>query len=57
VLLGTYPDVPIAPFTEIAQFLYLGMQVVNVVFHGKADGVVHADVAAEPEEYSARLIC
>ena len=50
VLLWTDPDVSIAPPAELAEFLHLGMRVLNIVLLGQASGIVHAHVAAEAKE-------
>lgn len=47
MLLGTYPDVAVAPLAEVTQLLDFWVCVLDVVFYGEAGGIVHADVAAE----------
>jgi len=49
VLLGADPDMAIAPFAKVTQFLDFGVRVLRVVFDGEAFRVVNADVAAEAE--------
>lgn len=49
MLLGADPDIAIAPFAKVTQFLDFGVRVLRVVFDGEAFGVVNADVAAEAE--------
>ena len=49
------PEVSIAPSTQVAELLDLGMRVLDVVFHGKARRVIYADVAAKTPENAANL--
>jgi hypothetical protein len=55
-LFGADPDVAVAPFAEVAEFLDFGVRVLDVVFDGEAGGVVDADVAAEAEEDSCGFV-
>lgn len=56
VLLRRDPDVAVAPFAQVAEFLDFGMVVLDVVFDGEAAGVVDTDVAAEAPENSAGFV-
>jgi hypothetical protein len=46
VLLWANPYVSVTPFAELAEFLYFGMRVLDVVFLGKSGWVIDPDVAA-----------
>lgn len=47
MLLGRDPNMAVAPAAEIAELLYLGVIVLDVVFYRKAGRIEDADVAAK----------
>jgi hypothetical protein len=49
------PEVPIAPTTQVAEFLDLGMRVLHIIFHRQAGRIIDADVAAKTPQNAANL--
>lgn len=47
MLLGRDPNMAVAPAAEIAELLYLGVIVLDVVFNREAGRIEDADVAAK----------
>jgi hypothetical protein len=50
MLLRANPNVAVAPLAQLAQFLYFGMRVLQIVLLGEAGRVIHSDIAAQAEE-------
>lgn len=48
---------PIAPTTEVSQFLYLDMIVLHVIFDRQAGRIEHADIASQPKQNSGGFQC
>lgn len=49
------PEVPIAPPTQVAEFLDLGVRVLDIILHGQAGRIINADIAAKTPEDAANL--
>jgi len=52
MLFRRHPDMSVTPFAQVSELLYLCMRMLYVVLDGQTCGVIHADVATEPEKYA-----
>lgn len=50
MLFGRYPEVPLAPNTQVPELLHFCMLCRYIVFDGQAGRVEYPDIAAEAEE-------
>jgi hypothetical protein len=57
VLLRRDPDVTVAPAAEISELLHFLVVVLDIIFDGKASGVIDADIATEAEENPGGFEC
>lgn len=56
MLLRANPNMAVAPLAQLAQFLYFGMRVLQIVLLGEAGRVVHSDITAQAEENTCCFI-
>ena len=56
MLLGTDPEMTVAPATEVAKFLHFGMVVLFVVLDWEVLRIIYPDVAAQAEQYPGDFV-
>lgn len=56
MLLWADPDVAVAPFAELSEFLHFGVCMLQIIFLWQACRVIHANIAAETEQDSGALV-